>query len=130
VLVQKVAKQNALALTKYASHLHKYSTRLSTKHNNNYKLETRSNAREELRVIIPPCRDDKNQSINHTREILRKRMTQEFIPRFTYFPASYSPLWRYTHLLIHELIDYQESSPRRTPHNHTQDGDPLSHELH
>jgi hypothetical protein len=34
-----VVKQNALALT---------NTRLSTKHNNNYKLETRSNTREEL----------------------------------------------------------------------------------
>jgi hypothetical protein len=36
-----------------------------------------------------------NQSINHTREILGKRTTQEFIPRFTCFPASYFSLWRY-----------------------------------
>jgi hypothetical protein len=86
--------------------------------------------REELRVIIPPCRDEKYQSINHTREILRKRMTQKFISRFTCFPATYSPLWQYTHLSVRELIDYQESSPRRAPHNRTQDGDPPSHELH
>jgi hypothetical protein len=75
--------------------------------------------REELRVIIPPCREEKNQSINHTREILGKIMTQEFIPRFTCFPTSYFPLWRYTHLSVCELIDYQKSSPRRAPHNRT-----------
>jgi hypothetical protein len=69
------------------------STRLFTKHNNNYKLETRSNTREELREIISPCRDEKYQLINNIREILGKRMTQEFIPKFTCFPASYSPLW-------------------------------------
>jgi hypothetical protein len=45
-------------------------------------------------------------------------------------PDSYSSLWRCTHLLVRELIDYQESSPRQAPHNHTQDGDPPSHELH
>jgi hypothetical protein len=33
-------------------------------------------------------------------------------------------------LSVRELIDYQESSPRRVPHNRTQDGDPPSHELH
>jgi hypothetical protein len=55
---------------------------------------------------------------------------QEFILRFTCFSASYSPLWQYTHLLVRELIDYQESSPRRAPHNRTQDRDPPSHELH
>jgi hypothetical protein len=95
------------------------NTRLSTKHNNNYKLDTRSNVREELQVIIPRCRDEKNQSINHTREILGKRTTQEFILRFTCFLAIYSPLWRYTHLSVCELIAYQESSPRRAPHNRT-----------
>jgi hypothetical protein len=126
----KGGEANALALTNKASHLYKSRTRLFTKHNNNYKLDRRSNAREEFRVIIPPCRDDKYQSINHTIENLGKRMIQEFIPRFTCFPASYSPLWRYTHLSVHELIDYQESSPRRAPHNRTQDGDPPSHELY
>jgi hypothetical protein len=92
--------------------------------------------REELRVIIPPCRDEKNQSINHTREILGKKTTQEFIPRFTCFPTSYSPLWQYTHLSVRELIDYQESSPRQALHNRTQDGGsskpraPLEYSIH
>jgi hypothetical protein len=39
-------------------------------------------------VIIPPCRDKKYRSINHTREVLGKRMTQKFIPRFTCFLAA------------------------------------------
>jgi hypothetical protein len=33
-------------------------------------------------------------------------------------------------LSVRELIDYQESSPRRAPYNRTQDGDPPSHELY
>jgi hypothetical protein len=38
-------------------------------------------------------------------------------------------LWRCTHLLDRELIDYQESNPQRVPHIHSQDGGPPSHEL-
>jgi hypothetical protein len=57
-------------------------------------------------------------------------MTQDFLPRFTCFPASYFPLWRCTHLMDYELIDYQESNPQRVPYIRSQDGDPPSHELH
>jgi hypothetical protein len=39
-------------------------------------------------------------------------------------------LWRYTHFMDHELIDYQESNPQRVPHIHSQDEDPSSHELY
>jgi hypothetical protein len=39
-------------------------------------------------------------------------------------------LWRCTHLMDHELINYQELNPQRVPHIHSQDGDPSSHELH
>jgi hypothetical protein len=57
-----------------------------------------------------------------------------FIPRFTCLPTRKSPLrqaprlsvvlllfllWRCTHLLDHELIDYQESNPQRVPHIHS-----------
>jgi hypothetical protein len=73
------------------------------------------------------------QSINvitYTNEILGNKMTQDFFPRFTCFSASYSSLWRYTHLMDRELINYQELNPQRVPHIHSQDGDPSSHELH
>jgi uncharacterized membrane protein len=49
-------------------------------------------------------------------------MTQDFLPRFTCFPASYFSVWRCTHLMDHELIDYQESNPQQVPHIHSQDG--------
>jgi hypothetical protein len=55
-------------------------------------------------------------------------MTQYFLPRFTCFPTSYSLLWRCTHLMDHELINYQELNPQRVPQIHSQDGDPPSHE--
>jgi len=54
-------------------------------------------------------------------------MTQDFLPRFTCFPASYSSLWRYTHLMDHELIGNPKPNPQRVPHIHSQDGDPPSH---
>jgi hypothetical protein len=73
----------------------------------------------------------KNQSRRaSTREILGKEMTQDFLPRFTCFLASYSSLWRCTHLMDHELINYQELNPQQVPHIHSQDGDPPSHVLH
>jgi hypothetical protein len=55
-------------------------------------------------------------------------MTQDFLPRFTCFPAIYSSLWRCTHLTDRELIDYQELNPQRVPHIHSHDGDPPSHD--
>jgi hypothetical protein len=73
------------------------------------------------------------QSINvitYTNEILSNMMTQDLLPRFTYFPASYSLLWRCTHLMDRELINYQELNPQRVPHIHSQDEDPPSHKLH
>jgi hypothetical protein len=51
------------------------------------------------------------QSINvitYTNEILSNKMTQDLLPRFTCFLASYTSLWRCTHLMDHELINYQE----------------------
>ena len=53
-------------------------------------------------------------------------MTQDFLPRFTCFPASYSSLWRYTHLMDRELIGNPKPNPQRAIHS--QDGDPPSHE--
>jgi hypothetical protein len=72
-------------------------------------------------------------SIRHVTNSTAARriaLAQEFLPRFTCFPASYSSLWQCTHLMDHELIDYQESNPQRVPHIHSQDRDPLSHELY
>jgi hypothetical protein len=56
------------------------------------------------------------QSINmitYTNEIHGNKMTQDFWVRFTCFPASYSSLWWYTHLMDCELINYQELNPQR-----------------
>jgi hypothetical protein len=144
----------ALAQLHYTSHLHNSSeARLrSLIHTNKAKslsyllLCDKSYTKQTTLELVPEskeqvtwflyqrCREamhSKNQSQwSTTREILDKEMTQDFLPRFTCFPASYSSLWRCTHLSVHELIDYQESSPRRAPHNRTQDGHPPSHELH
>jgi len=38
-----------------------------------------------------------------------------------------SSLWRYTHLMDHELIGIPKQNPQRVPHIHSQDGDPPSH---
>jgi hypothetical protein len=57
--------------------------------------------------------------ITYTNEILGKKMTQDFLLRFTCFPASYSSLWQCTHLMDRELIKYQELNPQRVPHIHS-----------
>ena len=40
-----------------------------------------------------------------------------FLPRFTCLPASYSLLWRFTHLEVHALIIITRQTLNRVPHN-------------
>ena len=40
-----------------------------------------------------------------------------FSPRFTCLPASYSLLWRFTHLEVHALIGITRQTLNRVPHN-------------
>jgi len=77
---------------------------------------------QHCRVEIYPTNHSQSQ------ENPRQEMTQDFLPRFTCFPASYSSLWRYTHLMDHELIGNPKPNPQRVPHIHSQDEDPPSHE--
>jgi hypothetical protein len=144
----------ALAQLHYASHLYNSSeARLwSLKHTNKAKSPSYlllydkgytkqitqglvQESKEQVTwFLYQRCREANTQRINHNEQPQEKssakRWYKIFLPRFTCFPASYSSLWRCTHLSVRELIDYQESSPRRAPHNRTQDGDPPSHELH
>ena len=41
----------------------------------------------------------------------------DFLSRFTCLPASYSSLWRYTHLEVHALIGITRQTLDRVPHN-------------
>ena len=41
----------------------------------------------------------------------------DFLPRFTCLPASYSSLWQFTHLEVHELIGITRQTINRVPHN-------------
>ena len=40
-----------------------------------------------------------------------------FLPRFTCLSASYSSLWRFTHLEVHALIGFTRQTLNRVPHN-------------
>ena len=46
-----------------------------------------------------------------------KGWTQWFLPRFTCLPASYSSLWRFTHLEVHALIGFTRQTLNRVLHN-------------
>ena len=41
----------------------------------------------------------------------------DFLPRFTYLPASYSSLWRFTHLEVYALIGITRQTLNRVSHN-------------
>ena len=47
----------------------------------------------------------------------RNKMIQDFLPRFTYMPASQSSLWQFTHLEFHVLIGITHQTLNRVPHN-------------
>ena len=72
--------------------------------------------------VIPPCRG-RSQSItrmnNNEDQSPRNQMmnTIIFLPRFTSLPASYSSLWRFTHLEVHALIGITRQTLNRVPHN-------------
>jgi hypothetical protein len=57
-----------------------------------------------------------------TTEKMYTRLTRQFFTEVHLVATKLVPLWRYTHLMDHELIDYQESNPQRVLHIHSQDG--------
>ena len=73
-------------------------------------------------LFVPPCQGE-NQSItriniNEDQSPRNQRMnTMIFLPRFTCLPASYSSLWRFTHLEVHALIRITRQTLNRVPHN-------------
>ena len=72
--------------------------------------------------VIPPC-SGRNQSITimntNVYQSPRNQMMNImiFLPRFTCLLASYSLLWRFTHLKIHALIGFTRQTLNRVPHN-------------
>ena len=72
-------------------------------------------------MVIPSSRE-MNQSItrmntNEDQSPQNQMMnTIIFLPRFTCLPASYSSLWRFTHLEIHALIGITRQTLNRVPH--------------
>ena len=72
--------------------------------------------------VIPPCRG-RSQSItrmnNDEDQSPRNQMMNImiFLLRFTCLPASYSSLWRFTHLDVHALIGITRQTLNMVPHN-------------
>ena len=73
--------------------------------------------------------------INHKNEYQWRPITSEsndehndFLPRFICLPASYSSLWRFTHLEVHALIGFTRQTLKKGAAQPTQDEDHTSHE--
>jgi hypothetical protein len=68
-------------------------------------------------MIIPPWQEKINQSQWIPIKSSEIGWHNNFSPRFTYLPASWSPLWWFTHLEVHARIGITRLTRNRVSHN-------------